>query len=66
VTVRGFRGDTLQAAICVDMGRYDVGVVANADGTYELTADWWGVETPRASRRKSSSTSSGSATSITT
>ena len=47
VTVRGFRGDTLQAAICVDMGRYDVGVIANADGTYELSADWWGVETTK-------------------
>ena len=27
--------------------KYDVGVVANADGTYDLTADWWGVETTK-------------------
>lgn len=47
VTVRGFRGDTLQAAISVDMGRYDVGVIANQDGTYDITADWWGVETTK-------------------
>lgn len=47
VTVRGYRGDTLKAAICVDMGRYDVGVVANAEGTYDITADWWGVETTK-------------------
>lgn len=47
VTVRGYRGDTLKAAICVDMGRYDVGVIANAEGTYDLTADWWGVETTK-------------------
>lgn len=47
VTVRGYRGDTLQAAISIDMGRYDVGVLANADGTYDITADWWGVETTK-------------------
>lgn len=47
VTVRGYRGDKLQAAISVDMGRYDVGVVDNQDGTYDITADWWGVETTK-------------------
>lgn len=47
VTVRGYRGDTLKAAMCIDMGRYDIGVIANQDGTYELTADWWGVETTK-------------------
>jgi hypothetical protein len=47
VTVRGYRGDTLQAAMSIDMGSYDIGVVANADGTYDLTADWWGVETTK-------------------
>ena len=47
VTVRGYRGDTLQAAISIDMGKYDIGVVANAEGTYDLTADWWGVETTK-------------------
>ncbi len=45
--VRGYRGDSLQAAISIDMGRYDIGVVANAEGTYDLTADWWGVETTK-------------------
>ncbi len=43
--VRGYRGDSLKAAISVNMGQYDIGVVANAEGTYDLTADWWGVET---------------------
>ena len=47
VTVRGYRGDKLQAAISVDMGRYDVGVIENGDGTYGITADWWGVETTK-------------------
>ena len=47
VTVRGYRGDTLQAALSVNMGRYDVGVIDNQDGTYDITADWWGVETTK-------------------
>ena len=47
VMVRGYRGDKLQAAISIDMGRYDIGVIANHDGTYDITADWWGVETTK-------------------
>jgi hypothetical protein len=47
VTVRGYRGDTLKAAMSIDMGKYDIGVIANAEGTYDLTADWWGVETTK-------------------
>src|ERR1043166_6965116 len=42
VQVRGYRGDKLQAAISVDMGRYDVGVVDNLDGTFDINADWGG------------------------
>lgn len=45
--VRGFRGDTLKAVMSIDMGRYDVGVIANENGTYDITADWWGVETTK-------------------
>lgn len=47
VTVRGYRGDSLKAAISIDMGRYDIGVVDNQDGTFDITADWWGVETTK-------------------
>jgi hypothetical protein len=47
VTVRGYRGQTLDASICIDMGTYDIGVVRSEDGTYELVADWWGVETTK-------------------
>jgi hypothetical protein len=47
VTVRGYQGDSLKAAVSVDMGQYDIGVIANAEGTYDLTADWWGVETTK-------------------
>lgn len=47
VVVRGYRGQTLEAALKVDMGTYDIGVVQNEDGTLDLVADWWGVETTK-------------------
>jgi hypothetical protein len=47
VTVRGYRGQTTEAEICIDMGKYDIGVVKNEDGTYGLVSDWWGVETTK-------------------
>lgn len=45
VTVRGWRGQTSLAEVSINMGRYDIGVVKNDDGTYGLVADWWGIET---------------------
>jgi hypothetical protein len=47
VEVRGYRGQTMNAEISIDMGKYDIGVVKNEDGTYGLVADWWGVETTK-------------------
>lgn len=47
VVVRGYRGQTLEASLKVDMGTYDIGVVKNDDGTLDLVADWWGVETTK-------------------
>ena len=47
VEVRGWRGQTMKAEMSIDMGKYDVGVVKQEDGTYSLEADWWGVETTR-------------------
>ena len=47
VVVRGYRGQTLQADLKIDMGTYDIGVVKNDDGTLDLVADWWGVETTK-------------------
>jgi hypothetical protein len=47
VSVRGYRGDKLQGVMSIDMGRYDIGVVDNQDGTYGVTAEWWGVETTK-------------------
>ena len=45
--VRGYRGQTLDAAIKIDMGKYDIGVVRAADGSFDFVADWWGVETTK-------------------
>jgi hypothetical protein len=47
VVVRGYRGDTLKARMSIDMGQYDIGVIQNEHGSYDLTADWWGVETTK-------------------
>jgi hypothetical protein len=47
VTVRGYRGQTVEAALKIDMGTYDIGVVKGEDGALDLVADWWGVETTR-------------------
>ncbi len=47
VVVRGSKGQTTEAELCIDMGKYDIGVVKNENGTYELVSDWWGVETTR-------------------
>lgn len=45
--VKGYQGQTLKAEICIEMGKYDIGVVKQEDGTYSLEADWWGVETTK-------------------
>ena len=47
VVVRGYRGQTTEAELCIDMGKYDIGVIKNEEGNYELVSDWWGVETTR-------------------
>jgi len=47
VNVRGWRGQTMAAKLSVNMGKYDIGVVQNPDGTFDLVADWWGVETTK-------------------
>jgi hypothetical protein len=42
--VRGYKGAKLNAELSVDMGKYDIGVVKQEDGTYQMVADWWGIE----------------------
>jgi hypothetical protein len=45
VEVRGWKGQKMHAEMTIDMGKYDIGVVKNENGTFDLVADWWGVET---------------------
>lgn len=52
VKVRGWREQTLDAALCIDMGKYDIGVVAAENGTYDVVADWWGIETSHGTTEK--------------
>jgi hypothetical protein len=48
VKVRGYNGELAKADICVKASKtYDVGIQVQEDGTVELFADWWGVETTR-------------------
>ena len=47
VVVRGYQGATMKAEMSINMGKYDIAVIKQQDGTYELTADWWGIETTR-------------------
>lgn len=43
--VRGYKGQKITAELSINMGKYDIGVVQQEDGTYSFVADWWGVET---------------------
>jgi uncharacterized protein DUF1257 len=45
VAVRGYKGQTINAEVSINMGTYDIGVVKAEDGNYTFVADWWGVET---------------------
>jgi uncharacterized protein DUF1257 len=52
VMVRGYKGAKINAEVSVDMGKYDIGVVQQQDGSYQLVADWWGIETTRGTQEK--------------
>ena len=45
VQVRGYKGQKLTAELSINMGKYDIGLVQQEDGTYTMVSDWWGVET---------------------
>lgn len=46
LTVRGWRGATEKADMVIRSGtKYDIGVRLLKSGFYELSADWWGIET---------------------
>ena len=46
VTIRGFMGNTEHAQVVVDTGsQYDIGFQRQADESFAVCADWWGVRT---------------------
>lgn len=40
---RQYHGQTVQADVVIRLGEYDIGFVARPDGTFETTADHWGL-----------------------
>lgn len=44
--VNGWQGATRRAdLVAKTTGPYDIGFVKNAEGSYDIIADWWGVRT---------------------
>ena len=45
VKVRGWKGSTLTAEARIKASKsYDIGLQLTEEGTYQLVADWWGIE----------------------
>jgi len=43
--IKGYQGNTEYGQIVIDTGsRYDIGLQLQADGSFAVCADWWGVE----------------------
>ncbi len=45
VAIRGYQGNTECGQVVIDTGsRYDIGLQRQADGSFAVCADWWGIE----------------------
>jgi hypothetical protein len=45
VPIRGYQGNTEFGQVVVDTGsKYDIGFQRQADSSFEVLADWWGVQ----------------------
>ncbi len=45
IPIRGYMGNTEYGQVVVDTGsEYDIGFQRQADETYDVCADWWGVQ----------------------
>ena len=43
--IRGYQGNTHYADFVIKMAEgYDIGLVKNASGAFDIVADWWGVK----------------------
>lgn len=46
LSIKGWEGETAQAVLEINPGcSYGIGVVVDQEGTCELVADWWAIET---------------------
>ena len=54
VTIRGYQGNTEHGQVVVDTGsQYDIGFQRQADESFAVCADWWGVRTNSALKEES-------------
>lgn len=45
VLIRGYQGNTAHGQVVVDTGcKYDIGFQRQANQTFDVCADWWGVQ----------------------
>ncbi|MBI4938022.1 MAG: DUF1257 domain-containing protein [Nitrosomonadales bacterium] len=45
MTINGYQGNTEQGVVVIKTGcRYDIGFQRQADGSFAVCADWWGIE----------------------
>lgn len=52
VQIKDFYGKTMKADVAVKTGRYDLALVKNESGKYDMVADWWGVRGERSQQMK--------------
>lgn len=43
VAIRDFYGKQIDVDVAVKAGEYDLALKKNAEGSYDMVADWWGV-----------------------
>lgn len=41
--IKDYYGKEMRVDVAINCGRYDIALVKNADGNYDMVADWWGV-----------------------
>ena len=44
--LKGYMGNTMKVDIAVACGSYGIGLIKNAEGKYDMVADWWGLRHP--------------------
>jgi len=47
IMIKDYYGHTMSADVAVPVGKYDIALVKNSQGTYDMIADWWGVRTQK-------------------